>query len=77
MYFTWKFDVSWLSLGDKEKRNLKKIKNFISKEVALGKFGKPREIFQMINYLSSNESDFVTGSNFVIDGGQVNDFKTF
>ena len=35
----------------KKKRNLKKIKNFISKEVALGKFGKPREIFQMINYL--------------------------
>tara|TARA_B100001093_G_C26800217_1_gene1003021 strand:- start:1035 stop:1793 length:759 start_codon:yes stop_codon:yes gene_type:complete len=61
----------------KKKGDLKKINNFIRKEVALRKFGKPREIFQMINYLSSNESDFVSGSNFVIDGGQVNDFKTF
>lgn len=61
----------------KKKGNPKKINNYIRKEVALRKFGNPREIFQMINYLSSSDSDFVTGSNFVIDGGQVNDFKIF
>ena len=61
----------------KKKGKLKKINNYIRKEVALRKFGNPREIFQMINYLSSSDSDFVTGSNFVIDGGQVNDFKIF
>ena len=61
----------------KKKGNLKKTNNYIRKEVALRKFGNPREIFQMINYLSSSDSDFVTGSNFVIDGGQVNDFKIF
>lgn len=59
----------------KKKNNSKKIKNFINNNVSLKRFGKTNEIFEMINYLSSSNSDFITGSNFVIDGGQTNDLK--
>ena len=35
----------------------------------LGRLGKPREIADAALYLQSDESRFVTGSEFVIDGG--------
>lgn len=35
----------------------------------LGRFGAPEEIAGLVAYLASDEAAFVTGSNFVIDGG--------
>jgi meso-butanediol dehydrogenase/(S,S)-butanediol dehydrogenase/diacetyl reductase len=35
----------------------------------LGRFGAPEEIAGLVAYLASDEAGFVTGSNFVIDGG--------
>jgi NAD(P)-dependent dehydrogenase (short-subunit alcohol dehydrogenase family) len=37
--------------------------------VPLGRFGKPEEIADLIVYLASDEAQFVTGAEFVIDGG--------
>ena len=36
---------------------------------ALGRMGKPEEIAQAALYLASDESAFVTGTTFLIDGG--------
>lgn len=47
-------------------------KEFIVKlgsKTALGRIGKAEEIKGVINFLSSNASSFVTGSNIVVDGG--------
>ncbi|MGI5878783.1 MAG: SDR family oxidoreductase, partial [Christensenellales bacterium] len=33
--------------------------------------GKPHEVANLIAFLASDESDFITGQNFVIDGGRV------
>ena len=43
-------------------------------KVPLRRFGKPEEVADLILFLSSTRSSFITGGCFVIDGGQT---KTF
>ena len=38
--------------------------------IPLARMGKPDEVARMIAYLASDESAFITGSNFLVDGGQ-------
>ena len=37
----------------------------------LGRLGKPEEFASLILFLASDESDFITGQNYIIDGGRV------
>ena len=39
--------------------------------VALARAGRPEEVAAMVLYLASEESAFVTGAEFVIDGGET------
>lgn len=41
------------------------------KQIPLGRFGKPEDIAPVAIYLAADESSFVTGQTFVIDGGQI------
>jgi len=41
----------------------------ITRDIPLGRFGTPAEVADMCIYLLSDESRFVTGADFVIDGG--------
>jgi len=41
----------------------------MTRDVPLGRFGKPSEVADLCVYLLSDESAFVTGAEFVIDGG--------
>tara|TARA_Y200000002_G_scaffold159239_1_gene131633 strand:- start:148 stop:903 length:756 start_codon:yes stop_codon:yes gene_type:complete len=45
--------------------------SMIEKEVPLGSFGNTEDIANLACYLSSSISNFITGSIFTIDGGQV------
>ncbi len=40
-----------------------------SSEIPLGRMGKPEDVAQMAIYLASDESDWVTGAAFPLDGG--------
>ena len=41
----------------------------MTRDIPLGRFGRPSEVADMCVYLLSDESAFVTGAEFVIDGG--------
>ncbi|SFH04082.1 3alpha(or 20beta)-hydroxysteroid dehydrogenase/3-oxoacyl-[acyl-carrier protein] reductase [Pedobacter insulae] len=40
------------------------------KSIPLLRFGKPQEVASLITYLLSDEALFITGSEYLIDGGQ-------
>ena len=50
-------------------RNPERARERMTAEVPLGRFGRPAEVADMSVYLLSDESTFVTGAEFVIDGG--------
>jgi NAD(P)-dependent dehydrogenase (short-subunit alcohol dehydrogenase family) len=50
-------------------REPERIRNALLAQVPLGRPGQPREIADLIVYLLSDESAFVTGAELVIDGG--------
>lgn len=47
------------------------VQKYVSENVPLRRFATPEEIGLLASYLASDEAAFVTGSNFVIDGGQT------
>ena len=55
----------------KLQKNEKLIRKYIKENVPLNSFGRPEDIAIIVAYLLSTKSKFVTGANFVIDGGQI------
>jgi NAD(P)-dependent dehydrogenase (short-subunit alcohol dehydrogenase family) len=58
----------------KSKKNPKMVKNYIKANVPMNKLGFIEDIFSMCFYILSRSSNFLTGSVFVIDGGQTTRF---
>ena len=55
----------------KIKKDKKSVKSFIDRNVPLKTFGTAQDIANMSSYLLSDKSKFITGSVFVVDGGQT------
>lgn len=55
----------------KMKKNRLNTLNYIKRNVPLNVFCKPEHIKKLCDYLLSPAGDSITGSNFIIDGGQV------
>ena len=47
------------------------IQRYIQDTVPLQKFGTPSDIANLVCYLVSENASFITGANFVVDGGQT------
>ncbi|MGQ9845006.1 MAG: 3-oxoacyl-[acyl-carrier-protein] reductase [Caldisericia bacterium] len=45
------------------------IKEKLIKEIPLGRFGKPDDISKLVTFLASDESSYITGQVFIVDGG--------
>lgn len=43
---------------------------YVRKTNVLGRICKPEDIANMVNFLVSDEADFITGQNFIVDGGR-------
>jgi len=54
----------------KIKKNKKKVIDFIYKNVPMNTLGSTRDVASLTCYLCSEYSNFITGSIFVVDGGQ-------
>jgi len=52
-----------------QSRDPERMRTLLTNMVPLGRFARPEEIADLIVYLASDESQFVTGAEFVIDGG--------
>ncbi len=46
------------------------LENQLLQSVPMGRMGKAEEVASMIHYLASEEASFLTGANFLVDGGQ-------
>lgn len=49
-----------------EKQNL----DYVRRTNVLGRVGSPEDIAHMVHFLASDEADFITGQNFIVDGGR-------
>jgi 3-oxoacyl-[acyl-carrier protein] reductase len=63
------------SLWEKKiKNNLKRTKKYIKDNVPINKFASIEDIFGVIRILLLQESNFITGCTYIVDGGQTKRF---
>lgn len=46
------------------------VKNHLISEIPLRYLGKPEDVAYTVLFLASDEARFITGAEFIIDGGQ-------
>jgi NAD(P)-dependent dehydrogenase (short-subunit alcohol dehydrogenase family) len=64
--------VNSVSPGPFPSLEVQKNKKFVEKlksKTCLNRIGKPEDLIGIFNLLCTNSSDFITGQNFIIDGG--------
>ena len=55
----------------KIRENPELTQNYIQDNVPLQRFGTPDDIGSLVCYLASDDASFITGGNFIVDGGQT------
>ena len=55
----------------KIRENPKPTQKYIRENVPLQRFGTPEDIGSLVCYLVSDDASFITGGNFIVDGGQT------
>lgn len=50
--------------------NSEEMRERAKQSIHLGRFGKPEDVAHMVAFLASEEANYVTGANFVVDGGR-------
>jgi len=55
----------------KVRENPELIQKYIRDNVPLQRFGTPDDVGSLVCYLASDDASFITGGNFIVDGGQT------
>ncbi|MBT5953183.1 SDR family oxidoreductase [bacterium] len=58
----------------KIKKDKEAVYKMISEAVSLQRFGSPDDIANMVMFLASDRASFITGANYIVDGGQTRSF---
>lgn len=64
----------WIDVGEWKKGPIRKktdLRDEDHRQHPVGRVGKPEDIASLVSWLASSEAGFVTGSNFVADGGMT------
>lgn len=64
----------WIEVSEWKKKSLRKppeLTELDHKQHPAGRVGKPEDIASLILYLISDEASFITGANFIVDGGMT------
>jgi len=64
-------DTELFSKMGMDEKTLNGMTDFLIGLTPLGRIGKPKEIGQLVAFLSSDEASFITGSDHIIDGGST------
>lgn len=59
----------WIDTRDEAERQQEPLRPVDHQQHAAGRVGRPADVAALVAYLIGGESEFVTGQNFVIDGG--------
>jgi len=60
--------TEWKKSSQRKKAELSEIDH---KQHPAGRVGKPEDIASLVSYLVSDQSSFITGANFIVDGGMT------
>jgi 3-oxoacyl-[acyl-carrier protein] reductase len=55
----------------KIQENPETTRNYVRENVPLQRFGTPDDVGALVCYLASDDASFITGGNFIVDGGQT------
>ncbi len=58
----------------KLKKNKRSVNLMLKKDVSMRKLGTLKDISGLVEFLVKSNSDFINGSIFVVDGGQIKRF---
>jgi NAD(P)-dependent dehydrogenase (short-subunit alcohol dehydrogenase family) len=64
----------WIDVSGWKKRRTKrpaKLSEFDHKQHPAGRVGRPEDIASLVAYLISSDAGFITGANFIVDGGMT------
>ncbi len=64
----------WIEVSEWKKQAIRqkpKLSEGDHQQHPVGRVGKPEDIASLVLYLASNEASFITGENFIVDGGMT------
>lgn len=64
----------WIEVSEWKKKSIRKpaeLTELDHKQHPAGRVGKPEDIASLVLYLISDEASFITGANFIVDGGMT------